>query len=91
MDLQTSMQLAFGGMAAQGNRLKVIAENLANADSTPTTPGGDPYRRKVISFRSVLDRSLGATAVRRGRSRAPTAISSAATTPETPSPMPTAM
>jgi len=66
MDLQTSMQLAFGGMAAQGNRLKVIAENLANADSTPTTPGGDPYRRKVISFRSVLDRSLGATAVKAG-------------------------
>jgi flagellar basal-body rod protein FlgC len=67
MDLQTSMQLAFGGMTAQGSRLKVIAENLANADSTSTVPGGDPYRRKIISFRSVLDRKLGVTTVKAGQ------------------------
>jgi flagellar basal-body rod protein FlgC len=67
MDLHTSMQLAFAGMSAQGQRLKVIAENLANADSTAKTPGADPYRRKIISFHSVLDRSLGATTVAVGR------------------------
>ncbi|HTZ76464.1 MAG TPA: flagellar basal body rod protein FlgC [Stellaceae bacterium] len=66
MDLNTAMQLAAGGLSAQGTRLKVIAENLANADSTAQTPGGDPYRRKVVSFRAVLDRSLGATGVKVG-------------------------
>jgi flagellar basal-body rod protein FlgC len=45
----------------------VIAENLANADSTSTVPGGDPYRRKIISFRSVLDRKLGVTTVKAGQ------------------------
>jgi flagellar basal-body rod protein FlgC len=67
MDLHTSMQLAFAGMSAQGQRLKVIAENLANADSTAKTPGGEPYRRKIISFHSVLDRSIGATTVAVGK------------------------
>jgi len=61
------MQLAFAGMSAQGERLKVIAENLANADSTAKTPGADPYRRKIISFHSVLDRSIGATSVVAGK------------------------
>ncbi len=42
MDINTSMQLAFAGMTAQGQRLKVIAENLANSDSTARTPGGEP-------------------------------------------------
>ncbi|HXP72955.1 MAG TPA: flagellar basal body rod protein FlgC [Stellaceae bacterium] len=67
MDLNTSMQLAFAGMSAQGQRLKVIAENLANTDSTATTPGGEPYRRKVVSFHTVLDKTLGATSVAAGR------------------------
>ena len=67
MDLNTSMQLAFAGMTAQGKRLKVIAENLANTDSTATTPGGEPYRRKVVTFHTVLDKTLGATSVEAGR------------------------
>jgi len=67
MDLTTSMQLAFAGMGAQGERLKVIAENLANADSTSQTAGGNPYQRKVVTFRSMLDRSLGATTVKAGK------------------------
>ena len=53
MDLNTSMQLAFAGMTAQGKRLKVIAENLANTESTARAPGGEPYRRKVVSFHTV--------------------------------------
>ena len=66
MDLNTSMQLAFAGMTAQGRRLKVIAQNLANSDSTARTPGGEPYRRKVVSFHTVLNKSLGVSSVAAG-------------------------
>ena len=51
--------LAGAGMHAQGDRLRVVAENIANADSTALTPGADPYRRKTITFKNVLDRELG--------------------------------
>ena len=67
MDLETSLKLSFAGMNAQGTRLRVIAENLANADSTAQTPGGEPYRRQVVTFRSVLDRASGATTVKVAR------------------------
>ena len=59
MDLTKAMQVSASGMFAQGKRVRVIAENLANADSTSETPGGDPYRRKVISFKALLDRATG--------------------------------
>jgi flagellar basal-body rod protein FlgC len=64
MDLTKTMQIAAAGMAAQSTRLRVVSENLANADSTAKVPGGDPYRRKVITFRSALDRALGAETVK---------------------------
>jgi len=67
MDLNTSMQLAFAGMTAQGQRLKVIAQNLANTDSTAKTAGGEPYRRKIVTFHAVLDKTLGADSVAVGR------------------------
>jgi|SRR5215470_14611005 len=67
MDLNTSMQLAYAGMTAQGTRLKVIAENLANTDSTAKTPGGEPYRRKVVTFHAVLDKTLKANSVAAGK------------------------
>ena len=67
MDLHTSMQLAFAGMTAQGQRLKVIAQNLANTDSTARTAGGEPYRRKIVTFHAVLDKTLGADSVAVGR------------------------
>ena len=63
MDLTKTMQIAAAGMAAQSTRLRVVSENLANADSTAQVPGGDPYRRKVVTFRSTLDRALGAETV----------------------------
>jgi flagellar basal-body rod protein FlgC len=50
-----SMNTAASGMRAQGTRLRVISENLANASSTAATPGEEPYRRKTISFANVLD------------------------------------
>jgi len=67
MSLNTSMQLAYAGMTAQGQRLKTIAENLANSDSTAKTPGGQPYRRHGVIFHSVLDKALGATSVAAGK------------------------
>lgn len=59
MDLMQSLMISAAGMKVQGERLRVVAENLANADSVAETPGADPYRRKTITFRNELDRQLG--------------------------------
>ena len=67
MDLQKAMRVSASGMSAQSTRMRVIAENLANSDSLGETPGAEPYRRKTISFRNVLDRQLGAETVRTAR------------------------
>jgi flagellar basal-body rod protein FlgC len=56
MDLNTSMIVAASGMRAQSTRMRIIAENIANANSTAQTPGGDPYRRKVATVKSDFDR-----------------------------------
>ena len=64
MDLVKALNISAHGLKAQGTRLRVIAENVANAESTAQTPGGEPYRRKVVTFGSVLDRELGAEIVR---------------------------
>jgi flagellar basal-body rod protein FlgC len=61
--LGDTLKIAAAGMKAQGDRLRMVAENIANADSTSTVPGGDPYRRKVITFKNVLDKELGADMV----------------------------
>jgi len=58
MDLEKSLILSAAGMKAQGQRLRVISENLANAESTATVADGNPYRRKVVTFQNVLDREL---------------------------------
>lgn len=58
MDLYQSMAVSASGMKAQGARLKVISENLANANTTAETPGDLPYRRKVVTFQNVLDRTM---------------------------------
>lgn len=67
MDFIKSLQVAASGLHAQIGRMRIITENIANADSTATTPGGDPYRRKIVTFKSVLDNSLGAQVVKLGR------------------------
>jgi flagellar basal-body rod protein FlgC len=59
MDLMESLMISAAGMRVQGERLRVVAENISNADSVSEVPGGDPYRRKTISFRNALDRELG--------------------------------
>lgn len=64
MDLMKSIKIAAAGMRVQGVRLKVISENIANADSMSVVPGGDPYRRKVVTFENVLDRTIGTEVVK---------------------------
>ena len=59
MDLVNSLHIAASGMHAQSDRLRVVSENIANADSTGTQPGEQPYRRKTISFKNQLDREMG--------------------------------
>ncbi len=56
--------VAASGMHAQGERLKVVAENVANADSTGDSPGADPYQRKTLAFEELIDRDSGASMVR---------------------------
>lgn len=64
MDLKQSLLISASGLKAQGLRARIIAENVANAESTAITPGGDPYRRKNIFFRDVLDRATGVNLVK---------------------------
>ena len=59
MDMATALTISARGMQAQTARLRVIAENLANQDTTGSSPGAQPYRRKTISFANQLDRGLG--------------------------------
>ncbi|MDX9689116.1 MAG: flagellar basal body rod protein FlgC [Alphaproteobacteria bacterium] len=58
-DLTTVMAIAGSGLRAQSQRMKVVAENIANAQTTPSKPGEMPYQRKVVSFKSEFDRALG--------------------------------
>ncbi|HLG84367.1 MAG TPA: flagellar basal body rod protein FlgC [Bradyrhizobium sp.] len=66
-DFARSMGIATSGLRAQAGRMRVISENIANADSTASTAGGDPYRRKVPTFSSTLDRTLDAKVVSLGQ------------------------
>lgn len=59
MELYDAMAISAAGMKSQGTRMKVIAENIANSDTLATTPGGDPYRRKTVTFANTLDREAG--------------------------------
>ena len=63
MDLDKALGIAAAGMDAQTARLRVIAENLANQDSTGSTPGADPYRRKTVTFQNSMDQEIGSEAV----------------------------
>ena len=66
-DFTRSMGIATSGLRAQSGRMRVISENIANADSTASSAGGDPYRRKVPTFSSTLDRALDAKVVSLGQ------------------------
>ena len=57
MDLVNAMTLAAKGMKAQGARMKVISENMANADTTGKAKGEDPYRRQIVTFKNEMNRA----------------------------------
>ncbi|MEQ8164938.1 MAG: flagellar basal body rod protein FlgC [Alphaproteobacteria bacterium] len=63
MDLKDALTISASGLKAQGARMKVIAQNVANASSAADTPEGEPYRRKTISFKNELDREKGVETV----------------------------
>lgn len=63
MDLIKAIIISASGLRVQGERMKTIAENLANAGSLPQKPGDLPYRRKILTFRNQLDRALGVNLV----------------------------
>ncbi|MCB1430899.1 MAG: flagellar basal body rod protein FlgC [Alphaproteobacteria bacterium] len=65
--LLSASQTAASALKAQSMRLRVISENLANAESTGITPGADPYRRKLVTFEAELDHIDGAPSVRVGK------------------------
>jgi flagellar basal-body rod protein FlgC len=67
MDFLKSMSIAASGLRTQAGRMRVIAENIANADSTAKTVGANPYRRKIATFRSEVDRALDANVVTLGK------------------------
>ncbi len=62
-DFNTVMAISASGLTAQTARMRVIAENIANAGTTPTTPNQAPYQRQIITFRNVFDRVQGANKV----------------------------
>jgi flagellar basal-body rod protein FlgC len=69
MDFLKSMAIAASGLRAQTGRMRVISENIANSESTAQRPGADPYRRKIPTFSSEMDRTLDAKVMTMGKMR----------------------
>jgi flagellar basal-body rod protein FlgC len=67
MDFNASLRIAATGMHAQSARMRVIAENIANADSAGTSPGDEPYRRRIPTFQASFDQQVGGRVVEIGR------------------------
>lgn len=63
-DINTAMQISAAGLRAQSARLRIVSENIANANSTAEAPGADPYRRQVPVFQTYVDRAVDAQLVR---------------------------
>lgn len=63
-NLSVSADIAVSGMKAQSERLRIISENMANADSIGIRPGEDPYRRQVVTFKDYIDKETGAKIVK---------------------------
>ena len=62
--LQASLAIASSGLEAQSTRMRIVSENLANANSTGRTSGADPYQRKTVTFDAAMDRAAGAQLVK---------------------------
>jgi len=62
--LQASMSVASSGLEAQSTRMRIVSENLANANATGRAAGSDPYQRKTVTFNAEVDRAAGAQFVK---------------------------
>jgi len=69
VDFLKSMAIAASGLRAQSGRMRVLSENIANSDSTAQRAGGNPYRRKIPTFHSEVDRALDANVLAMGKVR----------------------
>lgn len=67
MDLQKAMIASASGLRAQSIRMRVISENIANQNSVASSPYEDPYRRKIVTFQTELDRANGVEIVKAGK------------------------
>ena len=67
MDFLKTIAVAASGLRAQAGRMRVLSENIANADSTAQRADADPFRRRIPTFRSAIDRALGARVVALGK------------------------
>lgn len=59
-DLAAASRISAEGMLLQSQRLKVIAQNISNANTTGSAPEEAPYRRKILKYKRVQDEVLGA-------------------------------
>src|SRR4029079_10052460 len=66
MDFSTPTSISAAGLRAQSGRMRIIAENLANADSTSPSANGEPYRRRIATMTSEFDRTLNASVIKLG-------------------------
>jgi flagellar basal-body rod protein FlgC len=66
-DFLASLRIAASGLHAQSARMRIIAENLANADSAGRTPEEDPYRRRIPTFEAIMDATVGGEVVKIGK------------------------
>jgi len=66
-DFMSSLKIAATGLHAQSARMRVIAENIANADSAGKSPEEDPYRRRIPTFEAVMNKETGGKGVQIGR------------------------
>lgn len=64
MDLEKAMMASASGLRAQSVRMRVISENIANQNSVASEPGADPYRRKIVTFKTEMDRAAGVEMVK---------------------------
>lgn len=69
-DINATLSAASSGLKAQAARMRIAAENVANANSTGDTPGADPFRRRVPVLEEARDRDTGAVGVRVVRTQA---------------------
>lgn len=63
-ELKASKIISLSGMRAQATRIRVVSENIANADSVSRYQGGKPYQRKIVTFKNEMDNAIGAKVVK---------------------------